>query len=333
MRLKAVVFMIAALILTAGGYYLSETINEEQKSAQDRADQVLLVDGVQEVVFLKLSGKAFNRPIELAREAVSHPFRVTKPIKSPADQGNVTQMVNALAMARIKKRVKDPSNLKDFGLDPPWVRLQIKSKWQKEQDLLLGDLSPTGESLYVKAAGKNEIWLLSRAVRVALNQNLFSLRDKKVLDFVVLDVKEAFWQERNTNDLILHRKKTGTSYNWETGAKVKAPRDDVLDLLFRIHGLRALAFFDSGINLTAVGLIKPWAKMTLTVADAEKKGIIGILLGGTDPSGKQVYIRRLNGGPVMAVDKEKIKGLWALKKKIKKAVRDNLPAKGRSEDN
>lgn len=328
MRLKPVLFLLAALIIIWGAYIFSESMVAKRQSALDLADRVLLVDGVQEVLSVELSGKAFENPIIITRQSVNKAFGIISPIKSPADQGNVIQMVNALAMARTKKRIKAPQNLGDFGLDPPWIELKLKSAKRKNQTIFLGDLSPTGESLYARPEAGSMIWLLPGAVKAGLNQSLFSLRDKKILDFVVLDVKEAVLQAHSSNSLILRRKERKDADIWETGEKKKIHKDDVLDLLFKIHGLRALAFFDSGINLTAVGLKKPWAKITLTVAEAEKNGIIGILLGATDPSGKQIYIRRLNGGPVMMVEKEKIKSLWAQEKMIKEAGRSHNPAKG-----
>jgi hypothetical protein len=117
-----------------------------------------------------------------------------KPANAPpavlsADESSVSAFLNSLTTATVDEVVDPhPSNLKDFGLDPPAVTVEVSSDAKPQKlTLLLGDETPTSGGLYAQVAGNPRLVTLASYLKSSLEKNLLDLRDKRAL---TLDVDQ-----------------------------------------------------------------------------------------------------------------------------------------------
>ncbi len=124
-------------------------------------------------------------PVGCRREGGS--WTIVEPRKLPADQSGVSAFLSSLTGAAVDRVVEErPSNLKDFGLDPPGVTVEVSTDAKPQQfKLLLGDETPTGDGVYAQLGGNPRVVTLATYLKSSLQKNLFDLRDKRA---VTLDV-------------------------------------------------------------------------------------------------------------------------------------------------
>ncbi len=110
-------------------------------------------------------------------------WTIAEPKKLSADSSVVSGLLNSLTGATIDQVVEaKPSNLKDFGLDPPLATLQVLTDAKPAQfSLSLGDDTPTSGGVYAQVAGNPRVVTLASYLKTSLVKNLFDLRDKRAV--------------------------------------------------------------------------------------------------------------------------------------------------------
>src|SRR5215217_4407117 len=77
---------------------------------------------------------------------------------------------------------ENPSNLKEYGLDPARVEVSFRAKGQKDfKKLLVGERTPTGNDLYARLPDQKRVFLINSYNDSTFNKNTFALREKKIL--------------------------------------------------------------------------------------------------------------------------------------------------------
>lgn len=303
--MKPIKVLVYVLILALAGAGVWYSLYEEEKTqeATEIANKVVALDNPLKAKLIELSGTWYQEPIRIKRLAQEHRWQITSPVNYPAQAVAISVLLNTVIDARLKKRIKEPYKLKDFGLEPPLVKIAITDQKDKQHVLLVGSSTPDNRHLYVTSPEAKEIWLLEAKMRGQLASNLLNYRDKAVLDFVALDVtqvKLGKWPQ----DLAVKRIKGGEKPLWELTDGTKASAGDVEDLLYQIHGLQTIALLDKGIDLAKMGLDQPRAKVTLSLTKGRETGFI---IGGPTGGNQESYVRRISGGPVMVVKDENLK--------------------------
>jgi len=110
-------------------------------------------------------------------------WTIAEPQEVSADASAVSGLLNSLTGTNIDQVVEaKPSNLKDFGLDPPLATLQVLTDAKPAQfSLLLGDETPTSGGVYAQVTGNPRVVTLPSYLKTSLLKNLFDLRDKRAV--------------------------------------------------------------------------------------------------------------------------------------------------------
>ncbi len=110
-------------------------------------------------------------------------WQITQPKPYRADQETVAGMLSTLSGLNADRVVADKaSDLKQYGLDPPAVELDITGKSQGTRQLLLGDDTPAGGDAYAALAGNPKVYTVSSYNKTSLAKSLNDLRDKSLLN-------------------------------------------------------------------------------------------------------------------------------------------------------
>jgi hypothetical protein len=312
------------LALAIGAYYYSGSRQERDTKAKD--EQARLVTALSDplnVASLEFKGSEVPKTMRIERQDDQQRWVLTEPVQGEADSLAVGRVIGALLEARFKERLTPKGPLADFGLEPPRLAVTLVDRQGAKAEVLVGDISPSKESLYVALPGAKEILLLPAALRGEVARTLFDLRSKTVLDFMVGQVRRVELKD-GEETLVLERapSEAGASAGAEASWTLASQKDGhseasskaVDDLLYQIHGLQATAILDEGINPARMGLENPVRRVTLTMADGSS---LGLAVGGPLATTQETYVRRLEGGPVLVLKHESLT-------RIKRQPRDLL---------
>ena len=181
MKLRSLMLASVVLLALVSTLYWSEhhkPTNESTK-ASDASPAILKLD---ESTITKVELKKKDaEPIVLAK-STSGSWQITEPKPFNADQSNVSSTLSSLATLNSERVIDDkPSDLKQYGLDPPVVEVDITTKDNRSQKLFLGDDSPTGSSVYATRAGDPRVFTIASYLKNAIAKNLNDFRDKRLL--------------------------------------------------------------------------------------------------------------------------------------------------------
>jgi Domain of unknown function (DUF4340) len=181
MKLRSLILASVVLLALVGTLYWSEhhkPANESPKTS-DTSPAILKLD---ESTITKVElKKKDSDPIVLAKSS-SGSWQITEPKPFNADQSNVSSTLSSLATLNSERVIDDkPSDIKQYGLDPPVVEVDITTKDNHQQKLFLGDDSPTGSSVYALHEGDRRVFTIASYLKNAIAKNLNDLRDKRLL--------------------------------------------------------------------------------------------------------------------------------------------------------
>ena len=305
MKPRQLIVWLLALMAAAAAWFITEGLEQETAREKDQASRVVSLTDPQAVAALELGGEQFPQPVRIERQDQEHRWWITSPLPYQGDALAVGRLLSTLLDARIKERLAHPGDPAQFGLAPPRQTLAITDRQGGRTELLVGDLSPAKDLLYLAPPGLGEVWMVPAEVRGALARDLYDLREKTALDFVVAMV-ERLELRLAGQSLVLTRQRGGADPAWTLEGQGPADPRAVEDLLFQIHGLQAAAFIDQGLDEARLGLQKPAEGVWLTL----EKGVkLGLAIGGPVPGQDRRYLRRLAGGPVMEVRGDGLKRL------------------------
>ena len=297
MNPRRLIVWLLFLAVAAALWFMSEAVDQRAEEAESQTNRIVRLDDPLNVQSFEISGARVPKTIRIERRDKEHRWVITAPVKWEADGMAVGRLLSAVLEGKIAQRIKKPGGLKQFGLAPPDFKLTLTDRSGDQAVLLLGELNPEKKFTYGAVPGGKEVWMLDPQVRSAVNQTVFELRNKVVLDFVVNQVTSLNLNTGKT-PLALKRIRGGAQPLWKFADDAEADSEAVEDVLFKVHGLRALDFMDEGIKPELMGLATPSGLVELGLA---KGGQQGLDLGGPVPGRDETYLRRRAGGPVMVV--------------------------------
>jgi hypothetical protein len=226
-------------------------------------------------------------------------WAIVEPRKLSADQGTLSTVLNNLTTATVDEVVDPhPSELKEFGLNPPVYSLEVTTdSTPPKVSLLLGDDTPTSGGLYAQVAGDPRVITLASYLKSNFEKTLFDLRDRRALTIeadqlqkIDVDSKGKKWTlEKNPEgiwDLVLP-------------PPVRADRFAVDGLISQLRGLtmQSIAAEDKK-SPTAYGLGSPELRLQLTGPG----GAQTLMLGKKDKEGDRYFATNSTLQPVFTLN-------------------------------
>lgn len=177
------VLLVPTSLLTAGNKTL----------AQLRDNSVLGISDA-DVESFDLKTSAAN--ISAARSGSDESdWSIEKPQKLRGDSTTIEQLLGDVSGAKLTKVVSEKADqLARYGLAHPAISLEVHLKSGADRTLELG--RKQGDQIYARDTSRNMVFLAPASLGKQLDQNLFDLRDKKLLhslpgDFTRIDYSSA----------------------------------------------------------------------------------------------------------------------------------------------
>jgi hypothetical protein len=176
--------IVAVLVLGAlsGALYWSnrrQPIDDAAKASADAPPKILSLnkDDISKIEIAKKDGD----DVVLSKDNSAN-WKITAPKSLPADQDQISTLLTALAPVTSDRVIDEKaSDLKQYGLAEPLVKVSATTKDGKPHDLLIGDDTPTGGSAYAALEGDPRVFAVSSFTKSSLSKSANDLRDKHLL--------------------------------------------------------------------------------------------------------------------------------------------------------
>jgi len=280
--LKSTLALLAVLIGLVAYIYFVDS-KKPASGAPETKTKAFTVDAdqIEEIHMKPASGDASRV------QKTNGAWQLVEPEKADADQGQVSNAASSLATLEIN-RVGDenPTDLSQYGLNPPKAEVAFRVKGQKDpRQLLIGEKTTTGGDLYAKTPDQKRVFLISGYLENTFERTPFDLRDKTALKF---DQSKADGIEI-VHDGATALAKTGTEWALTKPYKAKADFASAEAVLTSLSSLQMQKIVENEAkDLAKYGLDKPDA--TITVNSGSTRA--SLALGKKD--GDSVYARDLS---------------------------------------
>jgi hypothetical protein len=117
-------------------------------------------------------------------------WRIVSPVTAETDETAVSGITRGVNRLEIRHVVDEkPSDLKQYGLDPPRAEVVVEASGDATpKHLLIGDKTPAGENLYAKLASDSKVFLIAGSFDDTFDKSTWELRDKALLKIDRLQV-------------------------------------------------------------------------------------------------------------------------------------------------
>src|SRR5437899_1768443 len=140
-------FLILVVILAGLGAYLYFVESKREPGERKKQEKALGDVALEKIDHLTITSEKGETT---AAERQAGKWQLTQPAGVAADESEMSGIASNLASLEVQRVVDDqPSDVKQYGLDPPRIAITFKADG-REHKLLVGQKTPTGSDLYAK---------------------------------------------------------------------------------------------------------------------------------------------------------------------------------------
>jgi len=175
--------IIAAIVLAAleGTLYWSNHHKPKETGAADAANAAPKFLSVNEADASKLNLKKKDSELVLAKNSSGN-WQITTPQLLAADSYAVSNLFGLISPLISERVVEEKaSNLSQYGLAQPALEVDVTSKDNKTQKLLIGDETPSGNAAFAKMDGDPRVFTVPKYDRTGLDKTVNDLRDTRLI--------------------------------------------------------------------------------------------------------------------------------------------------------
>jgi hypothetical protein len=280
--LKSTIALLVVLIGLVTYIYFVDSKKPASNAPETKAKAFTVdADQIEEIHMKPASGDASRV------QKTNGTWQLLEPEKADADQGQVSNAATSLATLEINRVVdENPSDLSQYGLNPPKAEIAFRVKGQKDpRQLLIGEKTATGSDIYAKTPDQKRVFLISGYLENSFERTPFDLRDKTALKFDQAKADGVEIVHNGTTALA----KSGTEWALAKPYKARADFASAEAVLTSLSSLQMQKIVENDAkDLAKYGLDKPDA--TITVNSGSTRA--SLALGKKD--GESVYARDLS---------------------------------------
>ncbi len=180
MKIRGLLIAVVILAALVGVLYWSNN-HKPAETTEASANTPPKILSLKEDDISKIAIEKSGSP-QLALTKTSGKWQITAPQTLPADQTAVSPMLSTLSSLTSDRLVEEKAaDLTPYGLAHPPLEVDVTEKNNKTQKLLLGDATPTGNSIYAKLADDPRVFTLATYQKTSIDKTPDDVRDKRLL--------------------------------------------------------------------------------------------------------------------------------------------------------
>jgi len=272
MKFKGTAALLALFVALGAYVYFAEYRGKEDRQKQEEAKKKALNIEAGDITEISLVFP--DRTITGVKRGEKQ-WEITNPpgIEPDIDEWELLS-TNVPRIERQETVTTEASDLAQFGLDNPRVKVIAKTKDGKTSEVLFGGENPRKIYNYAKFGNSNEVFLSPSSWSRIFQKTLTDLRNKKILEFETDDVDVVTIVSGKSETQF---QKSGTDWSVKKPLDTKADSGEISTFLSSIKFARAASFAEANVDTTAAGLEPPAVRITLhdAKANANRELLIG----------------------------------------------------------
>jgi hypothetical protein len=301
MRTRTVLIYLSIVALLAGYLYYFEGVREKARLADEDRARLLFQVEPSTISALRLSPSG-GKPMSLVKDGQ---WRLTEPVRSPADAFVLRGLLAALADLKTERQVEAAArDLRSYGLDRPTLLFAFEAagRWH---NLRIGAKTPVGDHFYASGDEENRVVLIAAFEESALNKSLADLRGKELFTLRTDEIDRIEISRREGTLVLARSEGEGWQAARDPALKIKAAK--VESLLNRLSSLRASRFVDEAETAKAgLGLNPPRLRLSLSAKELRET----LLVGAPGPN-RGIYATSDHLPGILIVDEDALKSVPA----------------------
>jgi len=304
MNFRTTIILIV-LLAGAGAYVAVRQLSGPSKESASSASTTGKLVGMETADVTKLSIAPADGQ-KIVAEKTGTQWRLVEPIKAPADQFTVEDIIRAVTALQSRGELAEDKKA-SVGLDHPSYVVELTDKNGKTTKVSVGEKNQVADSLYVLVDEQKKPQIVASALYTQLDKQPDAFRSKKLVDVTNDQVKQI---SITRGDKTVRLEKPGTDWQIVEPKKMPADSTAVSDLLWAATGLNATNFVEKPSGPSAYGLATPitsvWfstqAPTTQPATAPATQGAGATIVFGRYESvlQKDVYAS-VDGGPIVTV--------------------------------
>src|SRR5262245_8226263 len=174
-----VILAVVLIGLVSYIYFVDSKRDPSGTTTREKPFTAVQADDIEEVQVKSADGETTRL------QKADGKWQLVEPVQAAADTGELTTIASSLSTLEIQRVVdENPSDLKQYGLEPARIEIAFRPKGQKDlRRLQIGEKTPTGSDLYARFPDQKRVVLVSSYLDSTFNKNTFALRDRRILLF------------------------------------------------------------------------------------------------------------------------------------------------------
>lgn len=205
-------------------------------------------------------------------------WRMQTPVADRADAGAVDAFLTDLGALRREDTVAvpganaDPAKLVPYGLQNPRLKLKVTPKSadreaSPEAEVFFGGDTPVQGRVFVRVAGREEVYAVDDRLRKQLEKGAGEFRDHGLADLGVTDIRRLTVKNNNAVGSALELTKEGDHWRLLKPQAARASDAKLGELVNRLAELRVARFLPVADKSAAGALAEPRGTITVATAD------------------------------------------------------------------
>ena len=256
MKRSTLLLLLAAVVGGIAIYFL------EIKPGKPRDDEAATPEPKEAISFKRedIVGVTVTRGGEtVSLENENDKWLVKQPAAATADDAALNSLIGDLVSARVERDFANPSAeaLKEYGLDSPAVKLEVRLKDGKTHKIELGGKDPLGSSVYARFDGAANVAVIPSALLASADKPLNDWLDRSLLGISEYDVTSLKLTNENGT---LELTKKDSEWTLTAPSASAAETSDVSSLITDVTSAKAESIVNEdtsdlakfGLNKTAI---------------------------------------------------------------------------------
>lgn len=286
---KISVILIAIIGISAGAYFCVSNFVEEKEQEQIESSGVKDLFDFNNEDIKTISFTSNDETLEFSTEDGSTWICTNQNI-NPYNN-NITLAVTTMAELSTTKIIEEnASNLSIYGLDNP-VTISC-SDGVNEYSIQVGNVSPTGESYYIKYVDNNDVYTVPFEDGAIMHMEKDDLKNRYILDTSLYSVNKIVYYEEDSVVFNCEKDNNGTWNLLEpniSNVNVDITKiSSMLDLIIRTNVVDFISENPTDAEITEYGLDNP--KYTIELGSVDDNGEHDtIIYFGDSPQDNVIY--------------------------------------------
>ncbi|RKY89385.1 hypothetical protein DRQ09_01455 [candidate division KSB1 bacterium] len=289
---STIILGIILVVLVVYAYVFEFLGGKKKQEAEEAAKKVFHFNKIDvEEIYIKRQEK--ENP-EILFKKITGIWWLKKPLNYKADKSFIDGLLSNFEVAEIKRTIKDTTDLKKFGLNPPQAIYIIKHK-DGVDTLYIGNKNPVGNYTFAMKPARDRVFLTYNAMLDKSKSTIFEYRDKSVLEFESSRINRIYLKAPRRNFELV--KASVDSWELKKPVSSKADKSEVDKILNKVKNTKVRKFVEEEPkSLRKYALNRPFIKLELIQSpnDAKKTLFIGKKKNGNyyakDDSRKPVFL-------------------------------------------